>query len=504
MMIASLDALSILLIFLSLCLIVVKHRKFLHYISSQISLLLLTSISIVYALTMFLEWAGISSHYDHLEDLLGAMIPMLWIFLFYALIQHVNSRSLKVSEERMHLALMATQAGMWDWFVQSGNVIINERWAEIIGYSIADLTPVTYSTWEKYVHPDDLNDAKTQIQRHFDREIDFFSCEIRMLHKNGHWVWVLTKGMLVERDDDGTPVRMTGTHLDITERKNSQIELKQQVDENIALNEEYLVQNEELQQSLTNIQIINQKLEIAKQKAEQSDRLKSAFLANISHEIRTPMNGIIGFSDMLTIPNLSEDKRKYFAGLVSDNSRQLLTIVNDILDISRIETGNVVVAPEKINISQIVTDVVQFWQPQIAQKGLALYFEPELSFDDSWIVSDKTRMIQILNNLLSNALKFTNKGFISVKCGKEGEEFIFSVEDSGIGIAQSSFTEVFEAFRQVEIGTTRQYGGTGLGLAISKRLVELLGGKMWLESTVDQGSCFYFSLPLNHNFDVLS
>lgn len=236
---------------------------------------------------------------------------------------------------------------------------------------------------------------------------------------------------------------------------------------------------------------------IAKEKAEESDKLKSAFLANMSHEIRTPMNGIIGFSEMLTDPILEEDKRQEYAKIVVNSSKQLLSIVNDILDISRIEAGEIHISVEKFMINQMLQEVFLFFKPQTVKKGI--HFELEYAFPDTdcYIETDKNRLRQVIINLVSNAIKFTQEGKVIFGYSANTDTLEFYVKDTGIGIAEQMQVKIFERFRQAELDISKQYGGTGLGLSISQKLVRLLGGEITVESEVGKGSVFSFTLPHN-------
>ncbi len=240
---------------------------------------------------------------------------------------------------------------------------------------------------------------------------------------------------------------------------------------------------------------VEKELIIAKEKAEESDRLKSAFLANMSHEIRTPMNGIIGFSEMFMDDNISPEKRNYYAKIVIDSSQQLLTIVNDILDISRIDTGKVSLDITRVNLNDLLKDLFIFFNPQTQNKNIRLYLHTPLTDKQARIETDKTRLRQIFTNLLNNACKFTQQGHIKFGYETEGDFLKFFVEDTGIGISPDLHEKIFERFRQAELEISKQTGGTGLGLSISQKLTELLGGKMKLESTPGEGSTFYFYLP---------
>jgi signal transduction histidine kinase/ActR/RegA family two-component response regulator len=333
------------------------------------------------------------------------------------------------------------------------------------------------------------------LEKHLKGQADFYECECRMRHKSGHWVWILDRGMVVERDTMGNPVRMIGTMIDISRIKNIELELKAQMDENQALAEEYLSQNEELTKSIEHIRTINEDLRVAKLNAEESFRLKSAFLANMSHEIRTPMNGIIGFSELLMDTNLSNEKRIYYASIIIESSRQLLALVNDILDLSRIETGKVSLFYEEVIVNDLISILFAFFEPQTGSKDITLHAVKPLSNARSTILADKTRLRQVLNNLLNNAIKFTDEGSIRFGYRKKEGFLQFFVEDTGIGIPENLHEKIFEPFRQGNLDFTKHYGGAGLGLSISARLVELMGGKISLKSRPGKGSVFYFSIP---------
>jgi len=232
----------------------------------------------------------------------------------------------------------------------------------------------------------------------------------------------------------------------------------------------------------------------SKNKAEESDRLKTAFLSNISHEIRTPMNGIVGFSQMVTDHNLSEERRDYYAQIIVESSNTLLSVVNDILDISRLEAGIVHLYTEKFNIAELLIEVLNTNQPKALAKNISFKIVND-SNSQPEVTGDKTKIYQVLNHLLSNAFKFTNEGFVNFGYRIEDTKLIFYVRDSGIGIAAEMHQKVFELFRQAELSFTRRYGGTGLGLTISQRFVKMMGGEIWVESEVCKGSTFYFSVP---------
>ncbi|MEN9444380.1 MAG: hypothetical protein RIS47_1270, partial [Bacteroidota bacterium] len=227
-----------------------------------------------------------------------------------------------------------------------------------------------------------------------------------------------------------------------------------------------------------------------------SDRLKTAFLQNMSHEIRTPMNAIIGFSNLLHRNFSNIEKLEKFTEIISQRSKDLLDIINDILDIARIESGQVSLNYEKISILKLFTEIKLTF---VQQKSLVRFEFDQLGIlenTDIELLTDKGKIKQIFINLIGNAFKFTNEGSIRVGYILDCADSIkFYVSDSGIGISAEKFEVIFDRFMQLETGTSRQYGGTGLGLAIVKGLLEILGGKIWLESELGKGSTFYFSIP---------
>lgn len=241
----------------------------------------------------------------------------------------------------------------------------------------------------------------------------------------------------------------------------------------------------------------NRQLKSAKDKAEESDRLKSAFLANMSHEIRTPMNGIVGFSLMLADPALPKDARDSYVKIVNSSCDQLLHIVNDIIDISRIEAGQIDLTESSFDLVELIKEVISFYTPTANAKGLELIVEPmpEIFSGNSSIRSDRTKIRQVLDNLISNSIKFTHSGKIIFRCSVQEGFILAEIEDTGIGIEKELQSVVFERFRQVETSFSRQYGGTGLGLSITKAYIEKLGGDIHLTSEFGKGSVFSFRLP---------
>lgn len=233
----------------------------------------------------------------------------------------------------------------------------------------------------------------------------------------------------------------------------------------------------------------------AKEKAEESDRLKSAFLANISHEIRTPMNGILGFAELLKEPDLAPQNQMEFINVIETSGQRMLNIINDLIDISKIESGETVLQIRKTNVLNMLQELSLFFTPEVNRKGIQIDYSCDLDPEDYSIETDSQKLNQIMTNLIKNAVKFTEKGSIRFGCQKQNSKLKFFISDTGPGIPADQRNIIFERFRQGNMNLTRKYEGAGLGLAISKAYIELLGGSIHLESEPGQGSTFWFELP---------
>ena len=373
----------------------------------------------------------------------------------YSIIHDVNERKLaeaKVQEikERFEATIEAAQIGTWDWNVQTGEAILNNRWFEIVGYTPEELAPVNIHTWIDLAHPDDFKKSMAIAEKHFNGELDHYECECRMKHKDGHWVWILDRGKLLTRTSDGKPLRVLGTHTDITVRKLA---------------------------------------------AEESDRLKSAFLANISHEIRTPMNGIIGFSELLKDPHLSGDEQSEYIDLIHQSGKRMLNLINDLMDISKIDAREVKLQITETSVNLLLREVEAFFRLEATKKGLQLSCTTGLTDNESIIRTDSIKLNQIVTNLIQNALKFTSKGGIDFGCIRKADMLEFYVIDSGIGIPAGIKDRIFERFHQVNTSLTRNHEGAGLGLSISQAYFEMMGGSIHVESVEGAGSTFSFTIP---------
>ncbi len=287
--------------------------------------------------------------------------------------------------------------------------------------------------------------------------------EIEMIRKDGSTIWVELRGSAI-LDKNKEIVGLSGVCRDISERKAAEDEIRD-----------------------------------ALEKAEESDKLKSAFLANISHEIRTPLNGILGFTGMLDKPEISVEKRQQFVQYIQSSGNQLLKIISDIVDLSKIETGQVEIMNHKTNLNSLFGNLLsQVEQEKITANKQDIQIIMNLGSEkpDFEAELDNIRLKQILDGLLNNALKFIKKGKIEFGYSIQSSEMLqFYVKDTGIGISKEKQEVIFNRFRQEDDSFTRKFGGTGLGLSICKGLIELMGGKIWVESEKEKGTAFYFTLP---------
>jgi signal transduction histidine kinase/ActR/RegA family two-component response regulator len=279
------------------------------------------------------------------------------------------------------------------------------------------------------------------------------------------------------------------------QRINKELQERIKTEEQLSVNESKLIKNNsELNESYNKIVKMNEELVRAKEKALESDRLKTAFLNNISHEIRTPMNGIVGFLNLLQQSDVDIDKRAEYIGIINSCTHELATLVNDFIDISRIESGTIELNITAFYFEQILKDVESTYLKSAKEKGLSLSIINEINNVE--IRSDRGKISQVLNNLVSNAIKFTPVGSVSVKASRLFDNLLVSVTDTGIGIMESDKEVIFERFRQAETGLNRPFGGSGLGLAISKGNIDFLGGTITVDSESGKGSVFTFSVPV--------
>lgn len=392
-----------------------------------------------------------------------------------------RTRQLRVSELKLSSIVNHIKGIVWEAHPKDKHIVFVSQQAErILGHALNRWTDDPYFRLN-LIHPEDKERVLSTFEQNVSQGTSY-NIEYRMLTKTGSVVWM--HDLVSIEVSDGAVSTIQGVMIDITDRKSAESELR-------AANETIEEANALLVESLKE----SKRLE---KEAQSANLAKSEFLATMSHEIRTPMNGVIGFTNLLLESELSDEQRE-FADTIRSSSQVLLGLINDILDISKIEANKLVIENIEYDLSSAIDGVADLLAPSAESKGveLAIKFEKDICRK---LVGDLVRVRQVITNLVSNAVKFTTEGhvLISVDSDPSDKEFIrIEIEDTGIGIDETKQAALFESFTQADSSTTRRYGGTGLGLAISKKLVHLMGGKIGVDSQVGSGSTFWFTLPRN-------
>lgn len=394
------------------------------------------------------------------------------IIVIIVLLRVINQKrkveaNLAFSESRLEMALDGANEGLWDVDFISGEVFLSPRFARLLKYNNPNELDFNTTNYKNLFHPDDHQQVSEAFQMHKAGLATVFRCEARLINNRDQYVWFSVHGKITERDLNHEPLRMVGTINEIQSQKEFENQLKE-----------------------------------AKEKAEESDRLKSAFLANMSHEIRTPMNAIIGFTDLILNDLLNKNERHQYLRVIKNSGENLLNIINDIIDISKIESGQLKIKEEKFDLHSVLQNIQNIAESLIIQKDKDIRFliKPGSTKDVFQIRADQYRLHQLLLNLVTNAIKFTDNGTIEAGYTIRDEgTLIFFVKDTGRGIAPRYKNIIFERFRQIDESPGRKFGGTGLGLAITKSLITIMKGEIWFDSEPGKGSEFYFSLPCEFN-----
>ena len=434
-----------------------------------------------------------------------------------------QKQDLAESEFRWRFAIEGGGDGVWDRDLQTGQEKHSRRWKEMLGYSEDEILP-DHQEWESRIHPDDRQGVLASDADYIAGKAERYEVEYRLRCKDGSYKWILSRGIIVSRDQSGKPLRTIGTHTDISERKKTEAQLaaahaelarqsEERAAELVVANDELTFQNEEKGKRAAELVVANDELTFqneekgkravelttARDEADLANLAKSQFLASMSHEIRTPMNGIMGMAQVLRKTNLSESDRIDYADTIYKSGQTLMSLLNDILDLSKIEAGKVELETVALMPSHLLADIRTLFAQAAKAKGLKI--DAHWSGAPRQYLGDQHRLRQMLSNLVGNALKFTEHGLIRIEAREVSSTqdtaiLEFSVSDSGIGVAKDKQALLFETFKQVDSTTTRRYGGTGLGLSIVRTLAQLMGGEAGVHSELGQGSRFWFRVTL--------
>ena len=396
---------------------------------------------------------------------------MVVLILANDITEHLEMEVKLLESERLFYTLVNhSPVGIFRTDAQGKTIYVNPSWCELSGM---DEQSALGDGWLKAVVPDDMQTVRYNWNVSVDNQKPS-QAEYRFIRTDGSIVWVM--GMTIpEYNMHKKLVGYIGTIIDITQRKQAELELAR---------------------SHVQIEKYNRELKYAKEKAEESDRLKSAFLANMSHEIRTPMNGILGFSELLQESETDKERLEYIR-IIHESGNRLMNIISDLIDISKIEAGQVTILNQMVDAEELMKELLDFFKLEAERKGLRIGYTRELPEGTTILrmSTDKLKINQILTNLIKNALKFTNQGEVYFGYKLEKDKVIFHVRDTGIGVPVEMRDKIFGRFIQAEQSRTRNHEGAGLGLSISKAYAEMLGGNLWLDETYRNGALFYFDVP---------
>ena len=491
------------------------------------------------------------------------------------------------AEQRLSRLIDGARVGTWEYDFGKGRTLVNDRWAEIVGYRASDLNPLDLDRWMTLIHPDDAAQMLASEAGLFASGAWVIEHEMRLRHRDGHWVWVLSRGQVIEWDDAGRPAQITGVHLDITAAKALEAALARERDTLARIMEtsvsgitaldgqgRVIFANKEAETILgraiaaqallplmadaagitdlaghpvppgdlpsalvlagagtvrdrryairwpdgarrvvsvnaaplsahgTDLAVVcswtditdavdtEDRLRAARSAAEAASRAKTEFLANMSHEIRTPLNGVLGMAYVLE-NRLSAAEDKAMVRVIRDSGEHLLGVINDILDLAKIEAGRLILDPHPIDLADIAARIAALHGLTAAAKGIDLRIRGNTAAcppGHHIRLGDEQRLLQILHNLIGNAIKFTDAGKVEMRVDLASPtRLVLEISDTGIGMTEAEMARVFEEFTQGDGGITRRFGGTGLGLPIVRRLARLMQGHVTLHGTPGQG-----------------
>jgi PAS domain S-box-containing protein len=372
--------------------------------------------------------------------------------------------ALREERQRLQWVLEATRPGIWETHIESWAMTINDRWAEMLGYTVAELQPTTFDTWRALVHPKDLERAQRVLQQHWTGELPYYECDVRMRHKAGHWVWINDRGRVHRRDDSGKALYMSGTHLDISDRVAAQEEVRAL---NASLERRVAARTAELERSMKDMEAISY---------------------SIAHDLRAPLRSVNGFAALIAEEEgdrLSPMAKDMF-GRIARSSRSMGQMISDMLELLRVVRVDLDAVP--VDMNALAHSVVDTLAPDVPQARIDLQALPA-------VMGDATLLRQVLVNLMDNALKYSrHHSQPELVLGFDAERQAFHLRDNGMGFDMAHAGKLFGLFQRLHAGS--EVPGTGVGLAIVARIIERHGGRIWADATPGAGATFWWTLPL--------
>ncbi len=403
--------------------------------------------------------------------------------------------ALEIERRRLSDILEGTNVGTWEWNIQTGETVFNERWANIMGYTLEELAPLSIETWVKACHPDDLVQSGELLNKHFEGITDYYEFEARMRHKNGNWVWVLDRGKVHTRDSEGKPLFMSGTHQDITKRKTSE--------------ENFLLVFEELKASKRIIEENLLQKNSLLQDLEKTNTEKDKFFSIIAHDLRSPFSGFLGLTQYMAekIQDLTLGEIQSLGITMKEQATNLFKLLENLLEWSRVQRGIMEFTPVVCSVNQIVDYNIGIISGIAKHKNIEL---TSVVGDSLLIKADMAMINTIIRNLVSNAVKFTPEGgkvevgaFIPPAGSLVPEnQVVISIKDSGIGMDSQMKDKLFKIDKKVSRPGTNNEPSTGLGLILCKEFVDKHSGSIWVESEENRGTTFFFSVPVADKDDI--
>ena len=384
-------------------------------------------------------------------------------------------KQLKEKQKQLNLALEGGELGTWDWNIKTNEVQFNRRWAEMKGYKPEEIYP-HLTTWEQLVHPEDLPKAQQILNDHLNGKTPFYEAEYRMKHKSGKWIWILDKGKIIELNKRGKPLRACGTHLDITKRKNAEIELQKTHEKLRKLNNQ-----------------LEEKVQQRTKELEKVIKLKDEFINQLGHDLKNPLGPFIQLVPILKTHATSEKDQQMLDAL-ERNARYMKNLVKKTIELAKLNSSKIEFSFEPTALDNILETVLSTNQ--------TFFDEYEMTIDNKITFSpivnvDRLRIEELFHNLFNNAVKYSNgPGTITLDAQQEKDKVVLSVKDTGIGITDEQIGHLFDEYYKAD-SSRHDFDSSGLGLPICKRIIEKHGGKIWAESDgLNKGSTFYFTLPL--------